>query len=141
MTLYTSDEKRRVLRYCMLDVAATVFIALFGGIYEYFSHDVYSYFMMYAFAVPLVLGVLPMVVMLKRGRNIPSAFSMLIYHAGLAALTVGSVFQGVLEIYGTTNRLIAIYPIVGLTLSAIGASELLRDARPEQVKVHAQPNK
>ena len=141
MTLYTSDEKKRVLRYCMLDVAATVFIALFGGIYEYFSHDVYSYFMMYAFAVPLVLGVLPMVVMLKRGRHIPSAFSMLIYHAGLAALTVGSVFQGVLEIYGTTNRLIAIYPIVGLTLSAIGASELLRDARPEPAKLHAQPNK
>ena len=33
-----------------------IFIAVFGAIYEKFSHEVYSYYMIYAFMIPLCLG-------------------------------------------------------------------------------------
>ena len=32
---------------------------LFGAVYEYYSHEVYSYFMLYAFVIPLAGGALP----------------------------------------------------------------------------------
>ena len=40
-------------------LTASVFCALFGAVYELFSHGVYSYWMIYAFAFPLLLGAIP----------------------------------------------------------------------------------
>lgn len=36
-----------------------------------------------------------------------------LYHSGIAALTVGSVIRGVLDIYGTANSLTAVYWAAG----------------------------
>lgn len=98
---------------------AAVFCALFGAIYERFSHEVYSYFMIYAFSFPLVLGGVPFFMMQKTGRPFPYKAAGLI-HAGVAAFTVGSIVQGVLVIYGTSNPLTAVYWTTGAALTAAG---------------------
>ena len=118
--MYISADLKRMQRYAAADVSAAVFFAFFGGVYEHFSHEVYSYFMLYAFAVPLFLGALPLLLLLVRGKQLSSACGLLIFHCGLAALTVGAVFKGVLDIYGTTNRLLAVYPVIGGALCLIG---------------------
>ena len=59
--MFTSgiDEKRkRVLRHAAGELGAALFCAVFGMIYEVFSHEVYSYYMIYAFVIPLLLGAL-----------------------------------------------------------------------------------
>ena len=89
---------------------------LFGAIYERFSHEVYSYYMIYAFAFPLVLGVLPGLSIVLFDLRIPSATTIRLWSYGIAVLTVGSAFKGVLDIYGTTNRLIWVYPVSGVIL-------------------------
>ncbi len=117
--MYTSDENndmKSVLIYC----SVTLFIAIFGAVYELFSHNVYSYFMIYAFAVPLILGVLPTLIFMNFKKYRPGQLSTIPWNCGVAALTIGSLFQGVLDIYGTTNKLIIIYPILGITLLAVG---------------------
>ena len=96
-----------------------MFLALFGAVYELFSHEVYSYFMIYAFAVPLMLGVMPYALLLI-SRKVPGRAALNLWNSGIAALSVGCVFRGVLEIYGTTNSLGAVYPIVGSLLLTIG---------------------
>lgn len=93
-----------------------MFTAFFGGVYELFGHGVYSYYMLYAFAIPLAFGVLPNLIAAVRGTPKPNKIAYNLYNSGVATLTAGSVFEGVLEIYGTTNRLVYIYPIVGITL-------------------------
>ena len=98
----------------------TVFSALFGAVYELFSHGVYSYYMIYAFAFPLLLGVLPFFEMWKSGRALPDGIAAQLIHAGIAALCVGSIVQGIIEIYGTENVLISMYWIVGGMLTAAG---------------------
>lgn len=98
----------------------TVFSALFGAVYELFSHGVYSYYMIYAFAFPLLLGVLPFFEMWKSGRAFPDGIAAQLIHAGIAALCVGSIVQGIIEIYGTENVLISMYWIVGGMLTAAG---------------------
>ncbi len=148
MTLYISDEKRELklatesgvyvsgnynkeevfsnytentleIRYILIYCLVTFFVALFGAIYEVFSHMVYSYFMIYAFGIPLVLGVIPSLLFMVLRKRI-SGSGRISWNCGVAALTVGSIFYGVLEIYGTTNKLIVVYPIVGAMMLVAG---------------------
>ena len=113
--MYTSAEKTwGTLSAVFLGV--TIFTALFGAVYELFGHGVFSYFMLYAFAFPLILGVVPYVCCLIRKVTRFHRPAIRFWNAGIITLTVGSLFQGVLEIYGTTNRLAVVYQIVGILL-------------------------
>lgn len=103
-----------------LYLLATALCALFGAVYERFSHGVYSYFMIYAFACPLLLGAIPFFLLLRSGRPLPCRGAMDCIHAGVSALTVGCVMTGVLEIYGTTNPLTLFYWVAGGALLAVG---------------------
>ena len=121
--MFTSEHDPK--KDLLINVAATIFTALFGGIYEVFSHEVYSYHMIYAFGIPLVLGVLVWAVLLTSDIKVSSAFANL-WNSAIAVLTVGCVFRGVLEIYGTTNKLVIIYPVAGamLIVAALAAESI-----------------
>lgn len=98
----------------------SLFCILFGAVYERFSHDVYSYYMIYAFLFPLLGGAIPFLGLHFCKKAPPGKVSCHLYHAGIATLTVGSFFQGALEIYGTTKRLIVIYWWLGAVLVLAG---------------------
>lgn len=117
MTLFTSDNRKNLQNNLFSQLCFCIFCALFGAVYECFSHEVYSGFMIYAFAVPLVLAVLPLAWILWRDRgSLPVLQARRLWNYGVITLTVGSLFMGVLEIYGTTNRLAAAYPAAGALL-------------------------
>ena len=136
--MYTSDSDRELaLRIAVNYVAAALFCALFGAVYEIFSHEVYSYPMIYAFAIPLAGGALPFLATaagLVRRWRFPGVVSRSLYHAGIAVLTVGSILRGILEIYGTTNMLLWAYWIAGGLLVAgaviAGVADHIADHRP-----------
>ena len=119
--MFISDnETRSILKNAFAFLAASTFCAFFGAVYEWFSHGVYSYYMIYAFALPLMLGALPLLGMALFGKRLPGPISLGLWSAGIATMTVGCIFRGVLDIYGTTNRLVVVYPIVGGILLAAG---------------------
>lgn len=123
MTLSISDTNKRwaqIAKTGFIYLLLALVLALFGAVYEVFSHGVYSYYMLYAFAFPLAGGALPFYGMALSNCRLPGRASRNPYHSGIAALTVGSVFEGILEIYGTTNRLVGVYWIVGAVLLACG---------------------
>ena len=111
-------------KHLLYNIGATAALALFGAVYELFSHQVYSYFMIYAFGIPLVLGVLPYAVLLLREKY-PSKLFLNLWNTAIAALSIGCTFNGVLAIYGTTNALVIVYPIAGGLLLLIGLASLL----------------
>ena len=118
----------------------TIFCALFGAVYEYFSFGVYSYYMIYAFLWPLVMGVMPFMIMgRKYGKQYMKSeekgitiseghicndetvtagceYDFQFWHAGVATLTVGSMFQGIVKIYGTSSPFTKGYFIMGCVL-------------------------
>lgn len=102
-----------------------MFLALFGAVYEAFGHGVWSYGMVYAFAFPLVLGVLPLYLMGMLRAKAPSRPAGSVYHAGIATLSVGSLVTGALEIYGTTSPLTVVYWVLGAELVLLGAGMYL----------------
>ena len=107
-------------------LAAAVLAAAAGAVYELFSHGVYSYYMIYAFMVPLAGGALPnfLAARARAGKRMSfseargNALSSGLQLAAVATLTAGCFMNGVLEIYGTTNRLMSVYAVLGLTLLA-----------------------
>ena len=110
-----------MIRISLYFLIAALFTALFGAVYERFSHEVYSYYMIYAFAIPLALGALPYAILGLTALRLPSIATIRLWNYGTATLTVGCIFKGVLDIYGTTNRLIFAYPIAAVILLLSGA--------------------
>ena len=114
--MFTSqlNVKNAYLKTAYVYLLISLFCVLFGAVYELFSHEVYSFYMIYAFVFPLVGGVLPFLLMAMGKLFInSSAVSCNLYHAGIATLTIGSILTGIVEIYGTTNTLIRIYWMAG----------------------------
>lgn len=122
MTLSISEpeNKRKTAKTGFLYLVISVFCAVVGAVYELYGHGVYSYYMLYAFLFPLVLGAVLFTALSLFGKRMPGTPACGFYHAGIAAWTVGSFMRGVLEIYGTTNRLLRVYPITGMILVVIG---------------------
>ena len=122
--MFTSDiklQKRHIAKTGFVYLLVSLFCVLFGAVYEYYSHEVYSAYMIYAFVFPLAGGALPFTLISRYGcRCIPGRLTRNLYHAGIAALTVGSIMEGVMEIYGTTNEMLKIYWIVGFGFVGIG---------------------
>ncbi|MBE5969456.1 MAG: hypothetical protein E7242_04410 [Lachnospiraceae bacterium] len=106
-------------KHLLYNIIGTILLALLGAIYELFSHGVYSYFMIYAFAIPLVMGVLFYAVLLFKGKS-PGKVFLYFWNTSIAAFGIGCAFAGVLEIYGTSNSLIIVYPIAGAVLMILG---------------------
>ena len=122
--MYTSDIKlnrNRASKTAFVYLLVSLFFVLFGAVYEIYSHEVYSYYMLYAFTFPLIGGTLVFnILSFLKLQKYPNAVARNLYHSGIATLTVGSVVQGVLEIYGTTNALSDYYWSVGIVLIVIG---------------------
>ena len=105
---------------------ATVSCVIFAIIYESFSHGIYSNFMIFAFIIPLILGagVSYMFYFLKF-KKLPNRLENQIYNAGVETLTFGSIIEGVLQIYGTTNSKVYVYLVIGVLLLVISINSYL----------------
>ncbi len=114
-----SKSKKHLFIY----LGVTVFCGLFSFVYEHFSHQVYSNYMVYLFAIPLVLGVLPQLAAVQWPKlDTGGSWQKIIQSFAVATLSVGSALQGVVEIYGTTSSYILYFFIVGfcqLVLSVV----------------------
>ena len=89
---------KKTIRYLFL----SVLIFVFSQIYEYFSHGVYSNYMLYAFLIPFLGLALPSFLLHSLKKSLP-ANSCFLWKCGIATLTVGSIYKGILEIYGTNG--------------------------------------
>lgn len=121
--IYVADilvSSAEYLKTAFVYLLISLFCALFGAVYEIFSHEVYSFYMLYAFIFPLAGGTFPFLAMSLLRKRYPETVARNIYHSGIATLTVGSIIQGALEIYGTTNRLTGLYWLVGIILLLAG---------------------
>lgn len=109
-----TEDIRRIWRW----LAFTVLILVFGLVYENFSFGVYSNFMIYAFVFPLLMGLIPALFSALKGNRRQSVITWQLWNSAVMTFTVGSLMQGVLDIYGTTSYLMIVYWIAGIILTA-----------------------
>jgi len=132
-----SNETKRIRNTMLIYIGVVVFCIAFGIIYETYSHGVISYFTILGFLFPLILGLIPYILLFVFLRNYgPSIFSSYTYNAGVATITVGSYFKGMLEIYGTTREIyVIIYFVVAIVLLAVGLISYIVSIVIERQKV------
>ena len=92
--------------------------------------------MIYAFAIPLILGTVPLLSIAIWGKVYPDKTALTAWNCGIAALTIGCIVQGVLEIYGTTNHLMIVYPIAGFVLLSAGIILFSCNLIGKSIKTH-----
>lgn len=141
--MYTSDIEKS-LKKGMRYLTASLIIAAAAAVYGLFSHGVYSYFMTYAFMIPLLGGAVPhMTAAMKNapgksgseGKRFSSAeqgAAADLRLALIATLTAGSLLKGALDIYGTTSRLLIAYPTVAAVLLIMCIAVTIKHNNREQ---------
>lgn len=95
--------------------------AVFGIVYEYFSHGVYSPFMLFMFVFPLLGAAAPLALSAMDGRRLPNRTERSLWGTGVATLAVGSGLRGVFDIYGTTVPAVGFYWLAGAALALSAA--------------------
>ena len=103
-----------ILKHAAASLGTALFLAAFGAVYEHFSFGVYSNYMIYSFAFPLIAGLL--LVLAAAGKHPPSPRTLLLLHSSSAAFAVGSITAGILRISGREHSLLIVYPVLGLLL-------------------------
>ena len=114
------EDRKTALRIARNYAIIALICLVIGVVYEVFSHGVWSFYMIGAFAVPLVLGVLPNLLIGLGGLKAPQMAAENLYACGIATLTIGSLLKGVLEIFGTTNTLLEYYWMAGAGFAVLG---------------------
>ena len=114
--MYMSENKKADLKKAQrIYLVVSVFCVVFSMVYESFSHNVYSPYMVFAVAFPLIGGM----TVTEWVRALPDCMQpnkeiAQIYNLGLVTLMVGSIVKGILDIYGTEHPLIKYYMYVGV---------------------------
>ncbi len=120
MILFTSDKRAKpLINSVYFNLGFAIFVALFGAIYEMFSHEVYSYYMIYAFGIPLVLGVLCQVLTPVVFGKFPGSIEAVLWNLSIVTFTAGSLLKGIVDIYGSSNHKLIIYPVAGCILALL----------------------
>ena len=104
------------MKKSLIYLGVSVFVFIFGQIYEYFSHGVYSSYMMYAFLIPFI-GLLNNLIL----KRTVSDNVTLPWKCGISTLSAGSIYKGVLEIYGTSGTFEIVYLIIGSIFCVMSA--------------------
>lgn len=118
--MYTSGDFGKGRRSYLL---VTIVCQIFSMVYEAFSHQVYSPYMVFAPAIPMIGGVFVAELIYFMPKKLqPGQTSVKLYNSGIAAWTVGSLIQGILEIYGTENPLTIWYGTAGGVLIGLAAA-------------------
>ena len=126
--MFISEKiKTKTLRSLYIYIGITIFIGLFGAVYEVFSHNVFSPAMYLAWLIPCFLGVgVYLALAFAPIDKVPGTLVECIYNFGVAMLTVRSIFIGVIEIYGTTNKaMLATYTALSIIFLVVGGSSFL----------------
>lgn len=136
MILYMLDiksNKKQIINYFIM----SIFFLIFSSIYEYFSHGVFSSYMMYAFLIPFLLGSLIYeIIYLTKSNKYLNKFAMKIYNCSILTFTLGSIMKGFLDIYGTTNNLINVYSKLGIILIIVSIIvNVLYNLKSKKIKV------
>ena len=106
----------------LLYLGITAFLALFGFVYEQFSHNVHTFYMWFAWIWVLGFGFIPYLLLyLLPVKWMPGVLTESVYNFGVAMITVRSIFKGVIIIYNTTgDTMILAYTIIAIVSLSLG---------------------
>ena len=107
------------MKVCKIYLIAFALCAVFATVYEIFARGVISYWMIGMPLFPLILGALPFFVLNRKGVQAPD-WSVQTWNCGVITLTVGSLLNGIFEIFGTYLDQFLVFMVCGIALLICG---------------------
>lgn len=141
MSSIYSPARTAVRKSLFIYLSVTLFCAAASAIYEHFSHQVYSVYMVGLCLIPFVLGVIPNLLILHfSSLRKSNPWQKLIHAFAVATLTVGSALQGIIDIYGTMSPIIGYFFIAGgvLLLASFGLFVATSGRKHSNLKANLQ---
>ena len=110
--------------------AISLFLLIFGAIYEHFSHGIETPFMRFAFVILLAMGVpaAALFLIFKKLRR-PGKFSRSFFRWSCACITAASLLKGVFFIYGTDSLFPLVYLIAGMVCLIAAAAAYFTESK------------
>ena len=121
----TELTEKQHMKHAAVSICCALFLAFAGAVYEHFRYGVYSNFMIYAFAAPLISAAFQLIALLA-GKP-PQGRTLFLLHAAAAAAAAGCVTAGIIRISGRTNGLLAVYPVLAAVLIVLTLLSYRRD--------------
>ncbi len=118
-----------MLRFAAGNLVIATFCGIFAAVYEHFSFGVWSGQMVFSFAPCLTAGML--LVFAALGKRFPGRVCLETLTASAITFAVGMISAGVVEIYGTENDLLNVYPVAGGILLLAAAVTFFLPVRAE----------
>ena len=118
----SEKNKKKLLIIVLAYVGITAFIALFGAVYEQYSHNVHTPYMWFAWVWVLGFGLIPHLLLYFLPINkIPGLISGCVYNFGVALITTRSLYIGVVTIANTPDdRWVLAYTIMSIIFLVLG---------------------
>ncbi len=117
----STSENRNATRVLNAYLIAFAFCSVFAIIYEAFAKGIISFWMLGMPLFPFVLGVVPALVYEKMNKPI-NDWGLQIWNCGVITLTVGSLLNGIFDIFGTYFDMFNYFLIIGSILLIAGAA-------------------
>ncbi len=115
------ERTKKAVRTSAIYLAVSIFVLVFGVVYTHFGHGVTSDNMSYAFLRPLFGGSsLYILIALFTKLPYPDFYSACLYAFGIAAFTIYTVINGILDIAGAYADSAIIMKISGIVLVSAG---------------------
>ena len=111
------NEKKLLNAYLI----AVAFCSVFSVIYEAFAKGIISVWMLGMPLFPLLLGAVPALIIERRKVAI-SDWALQLWNCGVITLTVGSMMNGIFEIFGTYFDMFNIFAISGGVLLVLSVA-------------------
>lgn len=127
--LYTSatnklKRSKQILKTAIIYFVVAAFCIIFDKVYAVFGHGVYCASMSLMFLYPLIGGGVLFLLLWLFILNADDVkyyrFYYNCYNSGIAALTIGSILNGIFKIAGTSSAYVAVFIVCGYILSIIG---------------------
>lgn len=118
MSTSKSPNVSRILNAYLI---AFGFCAVFAIVYECFSKGIISFWMLGMPLFPFFLGIVPALIFEKLNRSVFD-WALQLWNCGVITLTVGSMLNGIFEIFGTYFDMFNLFMICGSFLLIAGAA-------------------
>ena len=138
----SEKNKKKLLIIVLAYVGITAFIALFGAVYEQYSHNVHTPYMWFAWVWVLVFGLVPHIALFfVPTKYVPGLISGCVYNFGVAMITARSLYIGVVTISNTPDlRWIMAYTIISIIFLVSGVLLFIIGFIIEVIKPHNEEN-
>ncbi len=116
MTLYISA--RHIIKTGVVYAIISALCIVIDNVYALFGHGVRSFSMTWMFLYPLIGGTLFFMIIgiFLVNKKAESKYRLFynLHNSGIAFLTTGSLFKGIIEIAGTTSLFTSIFLFLGI---------------------------